>query len=108
MPRQAYLQISDENRSLLLRDVVVGAESSSVGFEDAEQTLEQRVRQLKQAHHLPVSAIEAALWSSNLLHELGEWNHPGGLEFDAWINELLGPKLEFDRFWNLIEEKNHA
>ncbi len=108
MARPSHLSISELNRSLLLRDVVAGAASFQVGFEDAERTMEQNIRHLTHRVRPATTVVESSLWSSNLLNEIEEWAHPSRITFDEWLEEMLGDELVFDKFWNTIEERRNV
>lgn len=106
MPRPTHLTVTELTRSILVRDVLDGAVSPHVGFEDAERTYSQSLRRLRESRRIPMALLESALWSSNLLNECGEWVHPDHEPFNEWIDSIFkGHNLTFDKFWNRIDEK---
>ncbi len=91
---------------VMLTNVIKGAQTSTVGFEDADRTYRQIVNQLGKAKKvmIPDSLIESALWSCNLLHEQGKFEHPLDVKFTPWMKALVKPD-GFDRKYNFIKEK---
>lgn len=92
--------------TVLLYHIHRGAQHSEVGFEDADKTLKQlsNALQVKRAT-IPREVFESALWSCNLLDEVGEFWHPRGTPFKRWVKRMLKPyNSEFNQFYNWIED----
>lgn len=89
----------------LLHNVRLGALVPSVGFEDADQTINQLCRQLQRNVWVPDSALESALWSSNLLNEQGKFWDAKERTFDQLVNELTRPGERFNRTFNCFERR---
>jgi hypothetical protein len=91
--------------AIMLHNVHAGAhDQDRIGFEDAGRTLEQLTNKLERKVLYEPSLIESALWSCNLMNEIGTFKHPTGAIFDEWLKEVL----KFDKFnpiYNLIETK---
>lgn len=86
-----------------------------MGFEDAERTYDEMIKELTlfsttiRDGRLPIGLVEGALWSSNLLDEAGLWAHPNATtQFDEWLGSWMPPSLYFDKFNNLIEVSEGA
>jgi hypothetical protein len=103
--RPTHITVTKEDQAILIRDVKAGLESTQVGFEDAEKTFAQQISALQASLRLPIGVLESALWSSNLLNEIGEWYHPRDPEitFGQWTESMVAP-LQFDTFWNTIDK----
>lgn len=97
-----WRSVSLFNLAILLYHVHRGAEEESVGFEDAQETLDTLTRKLSKTVFVEPAVLESALWSANLMEEAGEWWHPRGLTFDEWVREVL-PGVKFNRIYNVIE-----
>ncbi len=79
-----------------------------VGFEDCERTLDQLTSELSRKTRVRVSkeALEAALWSCNLMHEVGMWWSPQGETFPDFlkrVTERSGSALEFNPIYNQLK-----
>lgn len=90
--------------AILLLHVHRGAKDKRVGFEDARETLDSLTQRLNKRVLVDPTLIESALWSANLLDELGEFEHPKGMSFDEFARKLCAPD-SFNRSYNVIEKK---
>jgi hypothetical protein len=103
-----YFDISKETAQVLMDCVELGARDARVGFEDCENTQGQVVGALNRCFRsrYPVrqDILESALWSCNLLSEIGKFKHPRGVAFPDFVKALLPPKYRYDFFFNLILE----
>lgn len=95
---------------VLLYHVHRGAQHPEVGFEDADKTLKQLTKSLAQFRYtITESSLESALWSCNLMDEVGEFWSPQGLSFKDWTNRLLSEQgADFDHFYNVIDERKNG
>jgi len=81
-----------------------------VGYEDCERTLKQLTAVLAPKRVVvPKDALESALWSCNLMDEIGEWWAPDGSSFDGFMNRLLryarpDERIEYDRMYSFIRQ----
>lgn len=91
---------------VLLDHVRLGASMPDVGFEDANQTYDSMLRKLNKVIALPVSDVESALWSANLLDERGKFSHPEGLTFDEFVSKLKKDTETFNKNYNFWESKD--
>jgi hypothetical protein len=103
-------------RKLSLTDILVlidnvhrgAALPQRVGFCDANETLETLTGRLNKKVWVPVSAVESALWSCNLLTEIGQFRDAVRKRtFDEVLKDILGPGETYHRFYNLIEGKDN-
>lgn len=108
---QNYLKQPGQWIKVRVLDVVVmldhicrGAEHSEVGFEDANNTLDNLTHQLSKEVWLKRSDVESALWSCNLLDEQGHFRHPRGGTFQEWVKRLLRGVGRFNKKRNYIED----
>ena len=91
--------------AVLLYHVHKGASDDNVGFEDARNTLDSLSKQLcRKKVYVSTAALESALWSCNLLDELGRFDDIRGRSFDEFLHDLI-PGEKFDRFYNTIDNK---
>jgi hypothetical protein len=104
-PNKQKIQIRPLDLAILIQNILKGADHSEVGFEDPNHTVQSFVKQInEQVVNVDLRDLESALWSSNLLNEIGEWQHPFGKNFEKWLkDDILGPELRFDSFYNTIE-----
>jgi hypothetical protein len=109
--KERNLRVSFLDLAILLFHVHRGAQLEEVGFEDCDRTLKELTKELAPKRVLVnKSALESALWSANLMDEIGEFWSPSGESFDAFVRRLLHyaspeERLEFDRMYNFIREK---
>lgn len=93
---------------VLLYHVQRGAETSAVGFEDCERTLEELTAVLTANFaRIPLkeSVVESALWSCNLMYEHGEFWSPEGC-FKNWLTRFCEEHgVDFDMFFNTLKPK---
>ena len=80
-----------------------GAASPLVGFEDVARDKAALLRALS-SKVVTQDELESALWSSNLLDELGYFNHPDDISFDQFVTQFVSTGYKFDKFFNLITE----
>lgn len=98
----------------LLANMHRGAQlKEEVGFEDCERTLVQLTKDLSPTRAtIDQSSMESALWSSNLLNEIGEFWSPTDETFEQFLNRMLryaprdpGQSFEFDKYYNLLRKR---
>lgn len=82
-----------------------GAAHPNVGFEDAERTRGQLYRALA-GRAVEIEVLESALWSCNLLDEVGAFSHPAGLTFDEFVKEVAPAGRLFNKFFNVLLEES--
>jgi hypothetical protein len=92
--------------AVFLQHIYKAAGNDKVGFEDARRTLDMLVRELNRGVLLPPDTIESALWSCNLLDELGEFAHPRGLTFEQFAKRFAFDHEVFDRETNYFRGRN--
>ena len=99
--------------AVLLYHIHRGAQlEHSVGFEDCDYTLSQLTKELSPCRaEVDQATLQSALWSCNLMDEVGEWDSPTGEDFDSFLARLLkfAPKdpssrLTYDKFYNLLSK----
>ena len=77
---------------------------NTVGYEDAENDLEDLLRPMQKARVLiRTSTIESCLWSCNMLNQ--KFWHPRGHTFTKFLKEVLRKDEEFDRTYHWIKKK---
>lgn len=95
--------------AILLHNVYLGKRHPKVGFEDADRTFEMLSSELSRIISLPASAVESALWSSNLLDENKAFSHPENKTFDEFLESVMGQVKyryqAFDKDYNFFVEK---
>lgn len=112
--KQRGLRISLLDMATLLYHVHRGAQHSEVGFEDCERTLRELTEELAPKRTVvELSALESALWSANLMDEVGEFWSPSGERFEKFVSRILqyaseDERLEFNRIYNFIREKKQS
>ncbi len=110
-PPPDRLRLSVLDLAILLFHVHRGTEIEQVGFEDCERTLQQLTAALEPKRvFVPRECVESALWSANLMDEVGEFWHPQGTGFDKWVRKILAHSLsemhlQFSRTYNRITVK---
>lgn len=99
--------LSESDVAVLLDHVSRGAAHPLVGFEDAERTLSQLERALR-GRAVDAEVLESALWSCNLMDEVGDFRHPEGVEFKDFVKSVTPKGLVFNRFFNVFLEENYV
>lgn len=90
---------------VLLDHLSRGAFHPEVGYENSEVPYKKMVRNLaERTIRIRVSEVESALWSCNLMSEIGKFEHPDGLSFDNFVKKMLRGK-DYNYIYNFIEEK---
>lgn len=102
--RLVKLSISKDTAAVLLEHVSRGAAHPKVGFEDATRTRWHMERAFME-RAVDVEAVESALWSCNLLDELGEFKHPYGITFDEFLHDITPAGYVFHKFFNVFLEE---
>lgn len=88
----------------LLYHLHKAAETKDIGFEDANNTLDQMSRKLRRVHAwINQSDVESVLWSCNLMDEKGEFWSPRGETLDAFLKRVAPEG--FHKVYNTIKEK---
>jgi hypothetical protein len=90
---------------ILIHHIMHGAREDRVGFEDANRTLAQVLGHLNKKVSIDPAVLESALWSCNLMDEIGKWWHPEEVPFKKWVKRLLGKGRRFNFVYNWIEIK---
>lgn len=85
---------------VLVLNVKAGAKDRQVGFEDASYTLRSLLQNLDHEVTVKTDVLESALWSCNLLNELGRFQHPDDISFSEFLTRLN--IKNFDKKYNLI------
>jgi hypothetical protein len=98
-----FVSLSEETVEVLLDHVSRGAAHPQVGFEDAAMTKKQLHNALI-GRAVRLEALESALWSCNLLDELGQFRHTIG--FREFVATLTPPGYKFDGFFNVFLEES--
>ncbi len=99
------INLSESNVTVLLDHVSRGAAHPSVGFEDAARTRAQLYKALA-GRAVELEVLESALWSCNLLDEVGSFSHPDGLTFDQFVVDVAPKDMLFHKFFNVLLHKN--
>lgn len=86
----------------LLYHVREGAQTPEVGFLDANNTIQTLTKKLNRKTWVGLDALESALWSCNLMDEVGKFHDYKGRSFDQLLKDILG-KDDYDRFYCLIQ-----
>jgi hypothetical protein len=94
--------LSEEQVAVLLDHVFRGAAHPDVGYADANRTMGELHRALVNRRSVQLEVIESALWSCNLLNDLGAFVHPDGLSFEEFVKKLTPPGKTFDKFFNVF------
>lgn len=91
---------------VLLTNVLIAEQKSQIGFEDANRTISELFNELvgTKMVNVPVSAVESALWSANLLDERGAFVHFRPISFKTFVGNVAGPG-NFSFLHNYIKEK---
>lgn len=94
-------KLTAEQVAVLLDCVSRGAAHPHVGFCDQDFTIDQVKAGLSK---LVVRAeiLESALWSANMLDEIGRFSPQYTLTFDEFLSSVLPSKFIYDKFFNLI------
>jgi hypothetical protein len=91
--------------AILILMVHKGSQEERVGFEDCSETLESLTRKLDVLVNVEQSSLESALWSANIMNDIGKFWHPEGLSFDEFTKSVAG-KHKFDKRFSTIERKD--
>lgn len=105
---QGRFNITLLEAAVLLYHVSKAARTKSIGFEDADRTLDQMMRALRanRAFTIKQDVLESALWSCNMLSKEREFWTPDGREFRQFARDLIEDKtLRFDDFYHIVEKK---
>ena len=92
--------------AVLLYHAHIASQDTDVGFEDANESLDNISRRLNKWIYMDPAIIESALWACNLLNEKNKFSHPRGLTFDQFVDKILKGRGKYDTFYNLIEWKD--
>lgn len=103
---RTLLKLSLLDVVVLLYHVYRGSQVEEVGFEDCERTMEEIVKQLnRKTVYINKEVVESALWSTNLMNEIGKFWEPTDLEFNDFVERLVSLEsapIRFDDFFNLL------
>lgn len=102
-PRE--VRISLLNAAVLLRNIYVAATHGSVGFLDADKTLEQLAGEMHRDVWFKLETLESALYYTNMLAELEEMWHPDAIDFNTFIKRALPHEVEYDRYYGQLNLK---
>jgi hypothetical protein len=98
-------RVSALELALLVFHLFRAAEHPEVGFEDTDRTFFEMRGTLNKQVRLPKAVLESALWSSNLLSELGLFWHPDKKTFAEFAQGIVGREGDsFDLFYNWVKE----
>jgi len=98
------LGISTLDLVVLLANVLMV--DKAVGFEDAERTLEEYVKDAEFKVFIRKEMVESGLWACNTMDELNKFWHPRRLTFDQFVSKMLDREsYKFNKDYNWIEEK---
>lgn len=103
----SYYQLTVLDIVVLVYHVTRGAKHPSVGFEDANRTKQDLIHRLaRDRTSLPKPLLESALWSCNLMNEMGEFWSPNDESFRAYVRRILKDDEVFNEIYNLILKKS--
>lgn len=89
--------------AVLLYNVYRGSDHPQVGYEESRMTMVKMSEYFSNRGMLiPKEIVESALWSSNLLDEVGEFWHPQKISFEAFV-QRINKKQDFDRRLNFFK-----
>lgn len=89
---------------VLLDNIYLGAKDKYIGFEDADRTMDELIRELNKRIAIPQPLVESALWSCNLLDEKGKFSHKKGLTFNQFLSRIIKKGKKFNKDYNVIED----
>lgn len=89
---------------VLIANVWMANEDQNIGFEDADQTINELTQKMNYEVWTKMEDIESALWACNLLDEKGKFWHPRKYGFEEFVKVLLGHRT-FNRVYNLVDFK---
>ncbi len=89
-----------------LQDV---ARHSVLDLHDADRTADQLSGQLDRKVNVDRGLLQSIMYAANMLDERGEFWHPKGLSFQAFVKQIVGPTKRFDKTYHLIvEDKDYG
>jgi len=89
--------------AVLLVNVLMAARDGTIGFEDADRTIEGLVKHMNRSEWFLTPCIESALWSCNLLDEKESfWHYDESRTFKSFVNKFLRKKEKFNYTYNFI------
>lgn len=97
--------VSTIDLAILIANLHFASQDPQIGFEDADRTLTDLLKEMKRFVPIRLGVLESALWASNLSHEKGKFFHPTDEAFGTFVSKMLEPSYRFDPVLNLIEEK---
>lgn len=101
------IQIKMSDLLVLMYHLQMGASLPAVGFEDADNTINFIMKELQRSASFNIHLIESALWSCNLMDELGYFWHPENRSFNSFLKRMLINKnYKFDKMYNLLLESD--
>lgn len=92
--------------AVLLYNAHIAAADAEIGFEDANDTLENITRRLNKWIMVDPAYVESALWACNMLNEKNKFSHPRGLTFEQFVEKILKGRGKFDTFYNIVDWSN--
>lgn len=92
--------------AVLLYNAHIAARDDDIGFEDANDTLDNITRRFNKWIFVDPALVDSLLWACNLLNEKKQFVHPRGLTFEQFIEKILKGRGKYDTFYNLIEWSN--
>lgn len=102
--KRSTIPISTIDVAILIVNLHFASRDPQIGFEDADRTLGDLIRDLKRYVPVRISVLESALWASNLNSEKKKFFHPTDQAFADFVKKLLEPDHKFDPVFNTIEE----
>jgi len=88
----------------LVECLAKGKANNAVGFEDAVRTYNQVLNILNVKVAVDQEVVESALWSANLLNDIGMFTHPLSVDFNQMIQRITPEGFKFDSEFNLMEK----
>lgn len=99
--KPTHRKISALHLAVLLANVYLANRDPDIGYEDADYALDTLATMLDTSVTVPISLIERALWSSNLLSVKEDFWHPQDISFAEYLGTL--GITNFDSYYNTIE-----
>lgn len=100
------LELTVADLAALVECLAKGKGHSAVGFEDAVRTYKQVLNILNLKVSVDKEVLESALWSANLLNDIGMFKHPLSTDFKQMVNRIVPKGYKFDETFNLIEKED--
>lgn len=86
--------------AVLLCNVFRAAQSSDIGYNDAEMSLRRLKKECWMTKRLPVELVEKLLYCSNMLDEDGKFWHHEGKSFEQFLKAF---EVAYDREYGWVK-----